>query len=52
MNTVDIRGLKAKADLFPEPIRSDILHEEDTLDSERYLVKMQTWERQLELLKK
>lgn len=52
MNTVNIRGLKVNADMFPEPIRSDILHEDDVLDQERYLVKMQTWERQLRLLKK
>lgn len=49
LTKVSILDLKAKADMFPEPVRTDILHEADTLDLERYLVKMETWER---LLKK
>lgn len=49
MTEVSILDLKAKADKFPEPVRSDILHEPDSMDVERYLVKMETWSRMLKM---
>ena len=47
--TIDMRPLKEKALNLPEPVKSLILSEPDTLDSQDFISKLGTWERLLKL---
>jgi len=49
MKTIDLRELKAKAFSFPEPARTLILTEADTLQVEEFLAKVSMWERILQI---
>jgi len=44
---IDLRPLKNKALNFPEPARSLILGEPDTIDTQDFIAKMGVWERLL-----
>ena len=46
---LELRVLKDKASEFPDPVRSLILGERDSLDVEDFLSKFSTWERVLKL---
>ncbi len=45
MTTVNIQPLKEKAMSFPEPVKSLILSEPDTLDSNEFILKLCTWQK-------
>ncbi|MCL5782922.1 MAG: hypothetical protein M1476_03320 [Candidatus Thermoplasmatota archaeon] len=49
MTEVSLVPLKSKALRFPEPVRSLILSEPDTLDSQDFISKLGTWERLLKI---
>lgn len=51
MTDVSLKSMKEKALKFPEPVKSLILSEPDTLDSKEFISKVCTWERILELSK-
>jgi hypothetical protein len=40
-----MRLMKAKALNFPEPVRSIILSEPDTMNSQEFIAKLSTWEK-------
>ena len=46
---LELRVLKDKASEFPDPVRSLILGERDSLDVEDFLSQVSTWERVLKL---
>jgi len=46
---VDLRELKTKAMLWPEPVRTLILAEADKLPLSEFLVKIQTYEKLLKI---
>lgn len=48
---VDLAPLKEKALKFPEPVKSLILSEPDTIDSQDFISKLGTWERLLRMPK-
>lgn len=43
--TVNLAPLKAEALNFPEPVKSLILSEPDTMDAAEFISKLGTWER-------
>ena len=45
MTLVDLTPLKSKALNFPEPVKSLILSEPDTIDAQDFISKLGTWER-------
>ena len=45
MTLVDLTPLKAKAINFPEPLKSLILSEPDTIDAQDFISKLGTWDR-------
>lgn len=45
MTFIDMRLMKAKALNFPEPVRSIILSEPDTMNSQEFIAKLSTWEK-------
>ncbi|MFG1414691.1 MAG: hypothetical protein AAE986_00825 [Thermoplasmataceae archaeon] len=45
MTKLDIGPMKAKALNFPEPMRSIILSEPDTMDTQEFIAKLSTWEK-------
>lgn len=45
----DIRPLKAKAVNFPEPLRTLILSEPDTMEASEFIGKLGTWEKLLKI---
>lgn len=49
MPMADIRPLKAKAVKFPEPLKTLILSEPDTMDASEFIGKLGTWERLLKI---
>jgi hypothetical protein len=49
MTEISMKPLKEKALKLPEPVKSLILSEPDTLDSKEYISKICTWERILDL---
>lgn len=51
MTDVSIVTLKEKAIRFPEPVKTLILSEPDTLDSNDFISKLGTWERLLAMQK-
>jgi len=48
-HVVDMRPVKTKALSFPEPVRTLILAEPDTLPVAEFIAKVGTWERLLEM---
>ncbi len=51
MTEVSLTPLKEKAFSFPEPVKSLILGEPDSLDSQDFITKLGTWERLLKMPK-
>ncbi len=49
MAIVDLRPMKARALNFPEPLKSLILSEPDSIDSQDFISKLGTWERLLKM---
>lgn len=49
MTFVDLKPMKAKALNFPEPVKSLILSEPDSIDSWDFILKLGTWERLLKM---
>lgn len=49
MSEIDIRHFKEKASMFPEPVRTLILSEKDSLPIEEYISKLGTWEKLLKI---
>jgi hypothetical protein len=47
--SLDLKELKAKASQFPDPVRSLILSEHDTVCVDDFLSKFATWERLLKM---
>jgi hypothetical protein len=45
MTLVDLTSMKAKALSFPEPLKSLILSEPDTIDAQDFISKLGTWDR-------
>ncbi len=45
MTLVDLTPLKTKAINFPEPLKSLILSEPDTIDAQDFISKLGTWDR-------
>ena len=45
MNKIDVKPLKGKAPIFPEPLKTLILSEPDFMDSSEFLTKFVTWRR-------
>jgi len=46
---LDLKELKAQASEFPDPVRSLILGEKDSLGVDDFLSKFDTWERLLKM---
>lgn len=46
---LDLKRLKDKASEFPDPVRSLILSEHDTVSVDDFLSKFATWERLLKM---
>jgi len=46
---LDLKELKAQASEFPDPVRSLILGEKDSLGVDDFLSKFATWERLLKM---
>ena len=46
---LDLKGLKDKASEFPDPVRSLILSEHDSVSVDDFLSKFATWERLLKM---
>ena len=44
MTAIDLKQMKARALDFPEPVKSLILSEPDTIDSQDFISKLGTWE--------
>lgn len=51
MTEVSLTPLKEKAVRFPEPVKTLILSEPDSLDSLDFISKLGTWERLLKMPK-
>lgn len=51
MNKVDIVRLKERALSYPEPVRSLILSEPDSMESNIFIEKVGTWDRLLKMHK-
>ena len=49
MTLIDLKPMKAKAVLFPEPVKTLILSEPDTVDAQDFISKLGTWERLLKM---
>ncbi|MHB8396056.1 MAG: hypothetical protein ACYDAZ_01840 [Thermoplasmataceae archaeon] len=49
MTEVSLIPLKEKALKFPEPVKTLILSEPDTLDSQDFISKLGTWEKLLKI---
>ena len=49
MTTVDIKPIKNKAMQFPEPLKSLILSESDSMDSDEFIAKLEMWEKIAEM---
>ena len=49
MTVIDIKPIKVKALGFPEPVKSLILSEPDTMDSFEFITKLGIWERLLRI---
>lgn len=49
MTLVDLTPLKSKALNFPEPVKSLILSEPDTIDAQDFISKLGTWEKLLKI---
>lgn len=49
MTAVDLKPMKAKALNFPEPVKSLILSEPDSMESSEFIGKMGTWEKLLKM---
>ncbi len=51
MTEISLVPLKEKAVRFPEPVKTLILSEPDSLDSQDFISKLGTWERLLRMPK-
>ena len=51
MTKISLVPLKEKAVRFPEPVKTLILSEPDSLDSQDFISKLGTWERLLRMPK-
>ena len=49
MTLVDLTSMKAKALSFPEPLKSLILSEPDTIDAQDFISKLGTWQKLLRM---
>lgn len=49
MSKVDLTPLKSRALNFPEPVKSLILSEPDSMDSREFITKLGTWEKLLKM---
>ena len=47
MTSIDMKLMKAKSLSFPEPVKSLILSEPETMDANEFITKLGTWERLL-----
>ena len=47
MTSVDMKLMKAKALNFPEPVKSLILSEPETMDANEFIARLGTWDRLL-----
>ncbi|MGC8618795.1 MAG: hypothetical protein ACP5UZ_08720 [Thermoplasmata archaeon] len=47
---IDIRPMKEKCLIFPEPLRTLILEEPSKINVEEFIEKMSTWERLLKII--
>ena len=47
MTSIDMKLMKAKALSYPEPVKSLILSEPETMDANEFITKLGTWERLL-----
>jgi hypothetical protein len=52
MTTIDMKPMKVKALGFPEPVKSLILSEPDSLPLQDFLAKSGVWERLLKMSQK
>ncbi|MCL4420211.1 MAG: hypothetical protein M1477_00785 [Candidatus Thermoplasmatota archaeon] len=46
---VDIKPLKREALTFPEPVKSLILSEPDTMESSEFITKVTTWKKIIQM---
>lgn len=49
MTLVNLAVMKAKALNFPEPVKSLILSEPDTIDAQDFISKLGTWQKLLRM---
>ncbi len=49
MTKVNIQPMKEKALNFPEPVKTLILSEPDTMESSEFIAKLGTWEKLLRI---
>jgi hypothetical protein len=49
MTIVDLKPMKNKAMQFPEPLKSLILSESASMDSDEFIAKLGTWDKLLKM---